>query len=282
MALVLTNNAKSTLSATVGAGDLTLNLKSGEGAKFPVISTSNGDFHPVTVVRSDGSFEIMKVTDRVGDVLTVLREQEGTSALTFSVGDIVELRITVGLLAWFYSPDNQGSGSGLDADTVDGRDVSTTNTAQTIVSRDANGNFSAGTINAALNGNSATATQATTAVNQSGGSVDATTLIADSLRMTKINPVGDILDLLQGNVFKKTVTATTSFVFANPPVAGTAQELIIELVNGGSQTVNWPASVVWAGGVIPTLTVSGTDLLRFITHDGGTTWFGSVIVADAS
>jgi hypothetical protein len=55
------------------------------------------------------------------------------------------------------------------------------NSANAIVSRDASGNFSAGTITASLNGNAntatsaTTATTATTATNQSGGTVSATT-----------------------------------------------------------------------------------------------------------
>jgi hypothetical protein len=46
------------------------------------------------------------------------------------------------------------------------------NTASAIVARDASGNFTAGTITAALSGNASTAT---TATNQSGGTVSATT-----------------------------------------------------------------------------------------------------------
>jgi hypothetical protein len=49
------------------------------------------------------------------------------------------------------------------------------NTASAIVQRDASGNFSAGTITAALSGNATSATTATTATNQSGGTVSATT-----------------------------------------------------------------------------------------------------------
>ena len=47
-----------------------------------------------------------------------------------------------------------GTGSGLDADTVDGLNTATANTASTIVARDASGNFAAGTITATqVNGN---------------------------------------------------------------------------------------------------------------------------------
>jgi hypothetical protein len=47
---------------------------------------------------------------------------------------------------------NDGSGSGLDADLLDGLNVTTANTGSTVVSRDASGNFSAGTITATLSG----------------------------------------------------------------------------------------------------------------------------------
>ena len=40
--------------------------------------------------------EIVKVTARSGDVFTIVRAQEGTSASSFSGGDKVELRITAG------------------------------------------------------------------------------------------------------------------------------------------------------------------------------------------
>jgi hypothetical protein len=56
--------------------------------------------------------------------------------------------------------------------------ATSSNTASTIVARDASGNFSAGTITATLSGNASTATSATsatTATNLSGGSVAATT-----------------------------------------------------------------------------------------------------------
>jgi len=55
---------------------------------------------------------------------------------------------------------HQGAGSGLNADLLDGYNSDTANTANTIVLRDASGNFSAGTITATLSGNATTATTA--------------------------------------------------------------------------------------------------------------------------
>ena len=55
---------------------------------------------------------------------------------------------------------NDGAGSGLDADLLDGLPSASTNTASTVVTRDSSGNFSAGTITATLSGNASTAHRA--------------------------------------------------------------------------------------------------------------------------
>ena len=77
-------------------------------------------------------------------------------------------------------------------------------------------------------------------------------------------------------------TATTTFTFSNPKASGNEDGFILILTNGGSQTVNWPASVDWAGGSAPTLTASGVDVLVFETTDGGATWYGFVAGLDMS
>lgn len=59
----------------------------------------------------------------------------------YSAGDILSKIRTV-----------DGAGSGLDADLLDGMSTSSGNNVNTIVNRDASGNFSAGTIGASLNG----------------------------------------------------------------------------------------------------------------------------------
>ncbi len=83
------------------------------------------------------------------------------------------------------------------------------------------------------------------------------------------------IDLTLGNVVTATVdTSANTFTFSNPPASGTAGSFTLILTNGGSQTVNWPASVDWAGGTAPTLTTTGVDVLTFITTDGGTIWLG--------
>lgn len=48
-----------------------------------------------------------------------------------------------------WTPTNDGAGSGLDADLLDGLNSATANTPSTVVVRDASGNFSAGTVTTA-------------------------------------------------------------------------------------------------------------------------------------
>ena len=96
-----------------------------------------------------------------------------------------------------------------------------------------------------------------------------------------VNALGDLgggtdtIDISAGNVVTATVsTSTQTFTFTNPSANGKACSFTLILTNGGSQTVNWPGSVDWAGGTAPTLTSSGVDILTFTTVDAGTIWYG--------
>jgi hypothetical protein len=96
-----------------------------------------------------------------------------------------------------------------------------------------------------------------------------------------VNALGDVgggtdaIDISAGNVVTATVsTATQTFTFTNPSATGKACSFTLLLTNGGSQTVNWPSSVDWAGGDAPSLTSSGVDVLTFTTVDAGTIWYG--------
>ncbi len=91
--LRLFNNAKSTLSVAVSSNtQATLTLQTGHGARFGVIAPP--DYLPVTL--DDGTnVEICKCIQVSGDILTVVRGQEGTTAqASFATGTKVELRLT--------------------------------------------------------------------------------------------------------------------------------------------------------------------------------------------
>ena len=88
------------------------------------------------------------------------------------------------------------------------------------------------------------------------------------------------IDLTLGNSVTATVdTSANTFTFTNPTASDELCGFTLGLTNGGSQTVNWPSTVDWAGGTAPTLTASGVDWLVFWTVDGGTIWNGKLVGA---
>jgi hypothetical protein len=84
------------------------------------------------------------------------------------------------------------------------------------------------------------------------------------------------IDLTDGNSVTATVTGAVTWTFSNPTASDELCGFTLKLVDGGSAAQTWPASVDWPAATAPTLTASGTDVLVFITCDGGTTWYGFV------
>jgi hypothetical protein len=102
-------------------------------------------------------------------------------------------------------------------------------------------------------------------------------LIATSLNETYVALSGTTptVDCEAGNVFALSTTGNTTFTFSNPPTSGTGYGFILKLTAGGTHTISWPASVDWAAATAPDAPASGeTDVLGFLTYDGGTTWYG--------
>lgn len=91
---LLANNAKSTLSVAISSNSqASLTLQTGHGARFPAVQA--GDFFNVTL--DDGTnVEICRCVGIAGDVLTVLRGMEGTTAQSAFAITVtrVELRLT--------------------------------------------------------------------------------------------------------------------------------------------------------------------------------------------
>ena len=89
------------------------------------------------------------------------------------------------------------------------------------------------------------------------------------------------IDLALGNYFTKSSVGTLTLTLTNQATTGSVSAFVLELANGASPAVtftfNAGSTVTWAAATAPTLTASGTDVLAFFTHDGGTTWRGFVL-----
>ena len=87
------------------------------------------------------------------------------------------------------------------------------------------------------------------------------------------------VNLQDGTNFSHTLSENTTFTFSNPAASGKVSSFTLKVVQDASAsgyTITWPAAVDWAGATAPTLTAtaSAVDYFVFITHDGGTTWYG--------
>lgn len=92
MSVKFANNAFGTLSAGITASGTSITLSSGQGARFP--SLSSGEYFYATLIDTSNNLEVVKVTARSSDVLTATRAQENTTARAFVIGDRIELRVT--------------------------------------------------------------------------------------------------------------------------------------------------------------------------------------------
>ena len=96
--ILFANNVSALLNNDVAPGDGSIVLASGQGAKYP--SPTAGEYFVVTLQNlQTGEIEVCNCTGRTGDLLTVERAQEGTTAQAFTAADsIVQMRLTKGIL----------------------------------------------------------------------------------------------------------------------------------------------------------------------------------------
>lgn len=102
-----TNNATTTVPAITTSGALSVTVATGTGSLFPVLSGSEYFIATMVNISSGdpgfGEMEIIKVTARSGDVMTILRAQEGSSAKSFPTNSLFELRPTAGAFNTLYT-----------------------------------------------------------------------------------------------------------------------------------------------------------------------------------
>jgi hypothetical protein len=96
MTVKFSNNASGTLASSITTASTTITLTTGQGSLFP--SLGSGEYFYATLVDSSNNLEIVKVTARATDVLTIVRAQDNTSARAFIGGDRLELRPTAAAL----------------------------------------------------------------------------------------------------------------------------------------------------------------------------------------
>jgi hypothetical protein len=110
VAVKFSNNGKTTLASNITSSATSISVT--DGSVFPTLS--GGDTFFMTLEDLSGNIEIVSVTARSGNTLTVTRAQEGTTARAFSSPDKAENRLTAAGLNSFVSDSG---------DTIDGGDL---------------------------------------------------------------------------------------------------------------------------------------------------------------
>lgn len=98
--IVFTNNASALLQTSIIPSDTTIEVESGFGGRFPL--PSGGTYFYATLEDSSGNFEVVRCTSRSTNLLTVIRGQDNTTALSFTAGTTrVELRLVTAVVEEF-------------------------------------------------------------------------------------------------------------------------------------------------------------------------------------
>jgi hypothetical protein len=96
------NNALATLASSIGSTATALSVTAGFGALFPALAAGQQFIATLMKAGAPATLEIILCTARSGDnFTTIVRAQEGTTALSWSAGDTVALLPTAGGFAAF-------------------------------------------------------------------------------------------------------------------------------------------------------------------------------------
>lgn len=88
------------------------------------------------------------------------------------------------------------------------------------------------------------------------------------------------INAVNGTLVKMTISGTTTITLTAALESGHGCTLTLLMRKGGAYTVNWPASVAWAGGIAPTFSEIETDVIA-LTAINGSDWIGTVVGATA-
>jgi hypothetical protein len=123
MTILFSNNASTTISGSITALDTTVALAAGSGVIFP--QPTGADYFVATFYDQATKTinEIVHVTNITGDVATIVRAQEGTTARAWNTADIFANLITAGTLRAFVQAGAPAANTSL---IYVGTDISTT------------------------------------------------------------------------------------------------------------------------------------------------------------
>ncbi len=246
MPALFKNNATATIAASITNTDTTIVLAAGLGNTFPLPSGSN--YFYGTLFDNVGNYEIVKVTARVTDTLTVVRAQDNTNPLPFNAGSGFAMRPVAAIFNNFVQLDGAQTISG--SKTFSSAIIASAGVSATTVS--ASGGFT-GTLNGNVTGNLT-------------GNVTG-------------NVTGNLTGNVTGNVTGNADTATTAGSIVNSGAWNiTFSDSNDAVVVGGIATNVLTVASVTSGTLAPGLILSGTGVTTGTKVLSQTTATGAAVI----
>ena len=240
MAVKFANNAYSTLAASITSGATSVTLTTGEGARFPTLT--GADYFYATLIDSSNNLEIVKVTARSTDVLTVVRASESTTARAYASGDRIEQRVTAAGLA---------ANSDLVNDTTPqlggDLDLNSNDITGMVIGTDVQAYDADTTKNDVAN--TFTTTQTLKGITETEATSSASTYT---------------IDLALGTLFE--VTHASLCTVTMPTAAAGKAFTVIATVPAA-----WSGTILWSGGAAPS-TGRAKTIYSFVSN--GSSWYG--------
>jgi len=266
MALILANRVQET-TTTTGTGTVTLAGAVAGYQSFSVIGNANTTYYTIT---SGNDWEV-----GIGTYTSSGTTLARTTVLSSSAaGAAITLVGTSNVFVTFPSEKAIADGYGL-LPVANGGTGATTLTGYLKGS-----GTSALTALAAIPVADVTGAAPLASPTFTGTATTATLDALGSVRSNITTVAASAIDCSAGNFFTKTASGALTWTVTNIP-ASRAYSFLLELTNGGTGTQTWFSGIKWPSGTAPTLTVSGVDVLGFITDDGGTTWRGVQLMKDS-
>ena len=116
--LQFTNDASTTIAAPINTLATSVTLLTGTGTEFPTPSAGFSFFGIFTDAATKSVVEIVRVTAKVGDTLTIVRGQDGTAPQSWIAGDLFYCGPTAATMQAFSQiPQTQASAYNVGVDT---------------------------------------------------------------------------------------------------------------------------------------------------------------------
>jgi len=286
MTVLFKNNVTASLAASISSSTTTIVVSSGQGSRFPAVTA--GDYFYATLYDASNNIEIIKVTARSTDTLTVVRGQDNTSARTYAAGDSIAMRVVAAAMTDLvaYTPTGNlaatnlsGAVTELDSEKA-GLALNNTFTGNNTFSN--NVTLTAGATGN-LTGNADTATVATQLATSvpvaSGGTGKATLTINSLVAGNGVYPVNQITPSTVGNVL-------TSVEYGAAVVTGSIATgtLTVTAITSGTLTegATISGSGITGGTTIAQITSSASAVANPTFTSGGASGQNTLVVSSVS